>query len=427
MKIRKTFLVALCRAIIASAFWLAIRVSNSLTISGVKYDKGLPRTYLGMTHKRDIDPFILIPTIIFHRGWKALASDVHFALRGDGFTPGFLARIMGGRPAWIARLLRPLAVGPALRWLGTYPTEGLLRPAEEWIREALLVHGDGEAGTTLSPAFLRDFAQAVHLSPEQVQAMPLSDFLAWRYHAAIQPFYGPEMLLKTKRRQIEQRVVARIHTQLEEIVACLWRDGSFFGSPEGQLSPDGRISPLNAGFHRIVRAAPPDLRVLPVALTYDFMTTGRPHIFVDFAPALEYAPKLPRAELDQLLRHSWLRHMHFTCTQLASGFLMERKRASSLEFTFDDLTRAIYQQACELAKAGRHVDPQLLRPSGVRKKARGYLAYVERRGLIRRCASDRWQITFGELVIQVRPREVAYDDVPLLYAYNELQELLSIS
>lgn len=425
MKVLKTFLVALCRIILASAFWLSIRLTTSLTIRGVKNDTGAPCTYLGMTHKRDIDPFILVPIVVFHRGWRALARDVRFALRGDGFTRGFLARMVA-RPGWLAWLLRPISVGPVLRWLGTYPTDGLLRPAEEWVREALQVEGDAPASTILAPAFLQKFAQAAHLPFEQVCEMPLSRLLAWRYHSFLQKFRGPEMLLGAKRRHIERRVIGRIHAQLDEIVTYLREDGSIFGAPEGQLSPDGHLSPLHSGFHRMVRLATPDLRVVPVALIYDFMTSRRPRVFVDFAPAIECAPRLPQEHLDGLMRRSWLWHAHFTCTQLASGFLMERKCSALLEFTLYDLARAVYQRAYELAAAGRQVDPQLLRPSGVTKRARGYLTYVERRGLVRRCTEQKWKITFGELKIEVGPREVAYDDVPLLYAYNELQDLLSI-
>jgi len=424
MKMMKVFLVALCRTMLASAFWLSIRLSNSLTIHGADYDRGAPRTYLGMTHKRDIDPFILVPIVIFHRGWKALAGNVRFVLRGDGFTRGFLARMVR-RPAWIAWLLRPFSVGPVLRWLGTYPTDGLLRPAEEWVREVLQVDGDADAETILSPAFLQDFAQAAHLPAGQVRDFPLSRLLKWRYHTALQRFYGPEMLLKSKRRRIERHVVERIHTQLDEIVACLWQDGSIFGSPEGQLSPDGHVSLLHAGFHRILRLAPPDLRIMPVTLIYDFMTTGRTRIFVDFAPAIEYAPKLPQKVLDDQLRRSWLQYAHFTCTQLASGFLMERRRSPDQEFTLYDLAHAIYQQASDLAAAGRQVDPRLLHPTGATRRARRYLAYIEHRGLIRRCSPESWIICFDRLVIEVGPREVAYADVPLLYAYNELQDLLS--
>lgn len=422
MKRLQTLLVALCRTIIVCAFWLAIRLSASLKISGVQYDTGMPRTYLGMTHKRDIDPFILVPAIVLRRGWK----EVRFALRGDGFTRGFLARMVV-RPSWLARLLHPISVGPVLHWLGTYPLEGLLRPAEEWVREVLQAEGDLQAGTVLAPVFLRDFAQATQLSIEHVSPLPLSQLLAWRYHKALQRFYGPEMVLQTRRRPIKRRVTARIHLHLDEIVSCLWQGSSFFGSPEGQLSPDGHISPMNAGFHRIMRASPPDLRVVPISLIYDFMTTGRWRIFADFAPAIEYAAKLPQPELDARLHRSWLLQAHFTCTQLASGFLMECQRSSSPEFTLDDLAHAVYQQACALATAGRHVDVQLLNPHGVTRRVKRYLAYVERRGLVRRGLAHSWKIAFDELAISIGPREVAYDDVPLLYAYHELQDLLSVS
>jgi hypothetical protein len=426
MKVVKSVLVALCRILLASIFWLSIRLGTSLTIQGVNEDTGAPRTYLGMMHKRDIDPFILVPSIVFHRGWRGLAGDVSFALRGDGFTRGFVARMVG-RANWLAWLLRPLAIGPLLRWLGAYPTESLQRPAEEWIREILRVDGNLQAEAVLAPAFLQEFARQTRLPVEQIRALPLTRLLVWRNYTALQKFYGPEMLLSTRRRHIERRVVARVHAWLDDIATCLWRNGSFFGSPEGQLSPDGRISPLHAGFERIVRAAPPDLRIVPIALSYDFMTTGRRHAFVDFAPALEYAPKLPRAELASRLRRAWLWHAHFTCTQLASGFILQRRADACLEFTLSDLACALYQQAQALREAGRAVDPRLLHLSSATQRARGYLAYIEQRGLIRRIAPDCWRIIFDELTIKVGPREVAYHDVPLLYAYNELQDLLSVS
>src|SRR5258708_38837496 len=107
------------------------------------------------------------------------------------------------------------------------------------------------------------------------------------------------------------------------------------------------------------------------------MTSGRRHLFVAFAPALTNAPKRSQVELAADLRRAWLQHMFFTCTQLASGFLMEHRAASCLEFTLADLTQALYAQARELANAGRAVDPALLRLSSARQKARRYLAYGE--------------------------------------------------
>jgi hypothetical protein len=222
-------------------------------------------------------------------------------------------------------------------------------------------------------------------------------------------------------------MIARIHAQLADVVNYLWRDGSLLGAPEGQLSPDGRVSALHSGFLRIMRAAPPDLRILPVSLSYDFMTRGRPRVFLAFAPALQQAPKRPPDELAADLRRAWLLHMDVTCTQLASAFLWERRAAACPEFTLAELANAIHRQARELAAAGRAVDPRLLRLSSATRRARGYLAYVEHRGLVRRLGRARWRPDFGDQEIKVGPREVAYNDVPLLYAYNELRDLLSVS
>src|ERR1700758_2782316 len=95
-------LIAICRTIIAAAFWIATRLSFHVEIRGLEHDRAQPRTYFGMAHKRDLDPIVLIPSIIFHRGWRGLDGDVHFALRGDGFSPGYLARIVM-QPRWISR------------------------------------------------------------------------------------------------------------------------------------------------------------------------------------------------------------------------------------------------------------------------------------------------------------------------------------
>lgn len=425
MKVVNSIAVTCCRIMIAGICWFAVHVGSGVTIRGTEQDGNVARLYLGMTHKRDIDPLILVSTLIFRRKWRRLARDMRFALRGDGFSRGFLARLLG-RPTWFAWLLRPLAVGPILRWLGFYPTDGLMRPAEEWIREAAELTGDVAAGDILAPAFIQECASLLHLPSEQVGVQPLTRLLAWRNYALLRKFYGPEIIMSTKRRPLERRMATLIHAQLDEIVASIWQGNSFVGAPEGQLSPDGHLSPLHAGFKRIIRAAPPDLRIVPVALSYDFMTSGRKHVFITIAPALTYAPKLAPAELAASLRRAWLLHAYFTCTQLASGFLLERCRSGRVDFTLADLASAVQQQAQALASAGRVVDPRLLSLSSATKRARGYLAYAARHDLIQRGESGRWRITFEEQAIQVGPREVAYHDFPLLYAYNELQDLLSI-
>src|SRR5213079_1344058 len=169
-----------------------------------------------------------------------------------------------------------------------------------------------------------------------------------------------------------------------------------------------------------------DTGIVPISIMYDFMTVGRLRIFIDFAPTIENAPLLPSSELDSRLHLAWLRSAHITSTQLASSFLVNAKREELSSFTLDNVVNNLYHQAVKLAKAGRNVDQYLLTLNQARKRAIGFLAYAERHKLIHRIGKGTWIPTFNEVAIQVRPREVGYEQSPLIYAWNELQEILSV-
>ena len=391
----------------------------------MQHDSRLPRTYFGIAHKRDLDPLFLIPSITYHRGWPGLSDNVHFALRGDAFSPGYLARVVM-QPRWISRFLRLLSIGTVLRSLGAYPLESLLRPTEEWIRELLHVEGNLRAGEVFAPMILYELADATGESYQQVANHRLADLLAWPYHIPLQYFHGAEILLGPARRHIEQRLVTRIKQQLIDLPAWLQGGGSLLGSPEGQLSPDGQLSPINSALHRIIHRAPPDMRIIPIYLTYDYMTTRkRVRVFIDVGLPIEQIPLMSKEDFDAQLRLAWLHAARFTCTQLASGFLMEALRQPEPSFTLDELTLAIHRQALALAENGRHVDRRLLHPGSARKLATGFLAYAEQHALVRRTGPRTWTPFMIKETIKVRPMEVAYDAAPLLYSWNELQELLS--
>lgn len=425
MKQIKSLLLLVCRAVIAGAFWIATRLSNEVRINGREYDDGAVRTYLGMAHKRDLDPIVLLPTLVFHHGWRRLRGELRFALRGDAFSQGYLGRVVL-YPRWLSRLLRMLAIGTVLRWLGTDSAHAMLRPAEEWLREALQNGGDRAAGEVVAPSLLEEVAQASGESYEQIAQAPLSHLLFWRYHLPLQHYFGPEVLIGDIRRPIQQHHITRIKQELAGLDEWLWRGGSLYSSPEGFLSPDGRLSPINVAFHRLMRAAPPDTRVIPVILIYDFMTTQRMRIFINFAPAIEQAPTRSSDQLDHTIHAAWRRHACFTCTQLASGFLMRASREGLAAFSLDDLAKNIHVQANKLASEGRFVDTHLLSLRGARKRAKGYLAYADQHRLARRDQQGAYIPTVAEPPLRLRPREVGYDLAPLTYACNELEDMLDL-
>lgn len=423
MKWLTSFLLLICRGTIAGAFWIATRLSWKVEVHGRSFDSGVRRSYIGMAHKRDLDPLMLLPTLIFRHSWRRLRGELQFALRGDAFEPGYLGRLVL-QPYWLSRLLRVLSLGAVLRWLGAHSTEALVRPAEVWLREALRYRGDRPASEALASPFLAEMAEASGETQEQVASAPLSRLLSWRYHRVLPRFYSTEILAAAMRRPLQQRVVTQIKHELAALDDWLWQGGSLYGSPEGQLSPDGRLSPISAGFHRIMRAAPQDTRIVPVALVYDFMTTQRPRVFIDFAPPLLQAPQLAPGDLDAALRSAWLAAARFTCTQLASGFLKQVGQQESVTFTLDDLACHIHVQAKKLMSEGRHVDARLLDRNGARKRAKCYLAYAARHKLVRPNTNHTYTPTTEEPPLNLRLREVGYDLAPLTYACNELKDLL---
>jgi hypothetical protein len=424
---------ALGRLMLAGLFAVAPRLFVTIAVHGLAHDTGAPRTLFAITHKRDLDAFAPLPRLLGHRGWRALTSDVHFAMRADSFQPGFLARVVQ-HPGWFARLLRPISVGPVLRAVGVHPLDSLhFRPAETWLREALIAEGDVALGTLLAPDALASIAAAAGDDPAALAQRPLSALLAWRYFRPLQRQLGSELFRGPARRRAEARVLASAKRQLAELAAWLRAGGSVYTSPEGRLSPDGRLGPVRAGMLRLLRAAPADTRVLPIAIVYDFMTTGRPRMWVDCAPALEGGAQLTARELESRVRAAWLAAARFTCTQLATGLLVQSREKLDSPVRAEELAAGVRAWAAQLAASGRHVDPRLLSEAGARRRVGRYLRYAERRGLLRR-HSAAFSLVPGALSLpdaaatSAAPADadLGYRSSPLQYAWAEAEEMLGL-
>ena len=90
----KSMLAAFCRIVLAGIFWVVVRALYHVEFHGLEYARGKQPTFFAMAHKRDLDPLVEVPPILARRGWRALIGDVHFALRSDAFSRGFLGRII---------------------------------------------------------------------------------------------------------------------------------------------------------------------------------------------------------------------------------------------------------------------------------------------------------------------------------------------
>ncbi|MGE5335323.1 MAG: 1-acyl-sn-glycerol-3-phosphate acyltransferase [Nitrososphaerota archaeon] len=414
---------ALGRFALAGLFASAPRLTVSVRTHGLEHDDRAPCTFYTITHKRDFDAFVPLPILMAHRGMGAFASDVHFAMRADGFQAGFLSRIIR-QPAWVSRAVRPLNVGPVLRAVGVHPLDSIhVRPIETWVREAIRVDGDASIAELLAPELIHALASHSGTPLESLGARPASSLLAWRYFPLLQTQVGPEIFTPAARRRAEMRVLATAKEQLADCVEWLRAGGSLYTAPEGRLSADGRISPFRAGLARMLRDAPPDTRVQPIAIIYDYMTPGRLRMWIDFAPAIGGGAALTYHELERAVRASWLRVARFTCTQLASGLLMSRAEQGQRAAMVSELEAGVLAWARELYAAGRQVDPMLVSEEGVHRRVAGYLTYAELRGIIRHYGDSIVLAPGRPAAMNGMPGELGYRSAPLRYAANEVREM----
>jgi hypothetical protein len=425
---RAAFLMsATGRLVIGIIIVTAAYVVSRMELHGLSNVRRDAVTYMAISHKRDLDTFGPVFPVLWARGWRAFAHDVRFAMRGDAFAPHFLSRILL-HPRWLSWLLESVSVGGLLRGIGLYPLHDLrIRPAAEWVREHLKTGGDNAlVGDGISVEFIQYLSANSKVSPAELEQLSLSDLLRWRYHTPMQVYWGSEVFTGSARRHAEQRLIARARHELDDIAAWMHDGGSLYSSPEGKLSSDGTLSRISSGFHRMLRTAPDGTSVTPIAIIYDFMTTQRLHMFVEVMPPIADVTRLSRAELDHALQTEWRYGMRFTCTQLASGFLVKTAEAGLSSFTLANMVQYIVRQAHSLLAEGRLVDERLLFPREAEKLARSYSKFAERHRLIERRDATSWSILDLQQTITVRPGDVGYSEAPLTYAWNELQDMLDV-
>jgi hypothetical protein len=432
---------AALRLALAALFAAAPRLAIRIEAHGLALDAGAPRTIYTMTHKRDADTFASPPIILGRRGWRALAADVRFVMRADALQSGFFARLVK-RPAWLQRALRPFSVGGVLRVAGVCAMDGFhTRPAELWVREALAAEGAALArarvDSLLTPEAVRMIASAASQRPAEVAALPVAALSSWRYAAALQLPTGPGLLMGPARRRAERRLMESARSQLRLMSEWLRAGGSLYMAPEGRFSADGLLNPARAGLRQLIRGASPDARIQPIAIMYDFMTTGRLRMFIDMAPPIEDGALLAGSQLDRRLQAAWLETARFTCTQLATAALVALHVGGGPEKVAAGDVAALVRTTRSLAMAlhaiGRHVDGALLSADGARRGVGRYLRYAERHGLARRDGAT-YTITPGALPTRddapaalpgVLPDHAGYPLYPMRYAWNEALEMLA--
>lgn len=333
-----------------------------------------PGTLVLSNHQRDADVPILGPVLCRREGLRLNWPLPFFASREDLFRPDFLSEYLHSWPRPLQRLLLKLPLAWFFRVMRVEP---LRRVREFTLAEAFseLTVGDdkvcwlNDRGRYEMAANDGDFPDVRGQSPAR---------RAWglrRLHGQARETLGPEFR-------------ATVDTHLERFVDLLDAGRVVYLAPEGRNSRNGRFGRIRAGAWELAQraAAPPP--ILPVALSYDPLQSGRLRALVHVGTALDAYSTTSRGRFDDMLELAIRRLYPLNASHLISRFLV----AGSETFTTDDFSRWLGHARDELTAAGFPLDPQLARGE-VCALAAKRLGWLQRKALVEPTPagwSNRW-------------------------------------
>jgi hypothetical protein len=189
--------------------------------------------------------------IFFRNPWKPLVM----CNSRRTFETGFIA----ARLPWTARFTR----GVNLSWLwasfNILPIENHLfsRPLISFAEELRYAHGDLQLDAVLPPETLTQLG---------LEECSLSDLWSLQYFMRAQGWVKISNIKQPYRREVVENFRATIARDVAAIVDCVRAGATFYVTPEGDFSRDGRMHPMRGG---IVEAVAPFAGLYLCAVAYD--------------------------------------------------------------------------------------------------------------------------------------------------------------
>ena len=185
---------------------------------------------------------------------------------------------------------------------------------------------------------------------------------------------------------------ARIRAQLDRLAGLLDRGRDLYWTPEGGLALDGRLDRFRAGLYRLIQTTHAPLRLLPVAIFYDFTTTTRTRCFIRLGSEILIDRSLSRAEIERQARQAILRQMTINAGHLLVAVL--RRHSLETYFSQADLEQAVLEEALRLDGGGLALDGRLSMRWSFRWRLRRLLGYAAREHILQR-SNAGWSVQLG--------------------------------
>ena len=371
------------------------RVRYEIKVRGLENFTRSPSTLVVFNHRRDADTPI-IGSVLFGRKppWARDIAPI-FIAREDLFRSGFLTHYLQGWPKPVRKLLYHLNLKPFLWALRAYPMRRIAeRTLREVLEDVLAIFGDLPLSMVLKTEWVKRFEQ---LSKPNELPLSIRQVLKDRFEPLLNLGFGLTKLNRSQFRALKPYEKATIGSQLQLFVEMLDEGEVLQLAPEGAVSRDGHFARIRAGLHVLLNRPKAPVRVLPVGITYDFMTQDRQWVFVNVGPELLDLRGLSLSEASSRVTQAILAQSTITISQLASQFILGERSRGGGYLSRAQLLEHVALEARRWAEAGLYVDPRLLTSEGLNRRMDGYLEYCLRSGdLIHQGGESYWMPPPGD-------------------------------
>jgi hypothetical protein len=334
----------------------------------------VPGTLVVSNHLRDCDVPVLTAVLCRRRGLRILNPLPFCAGREDLFRRGFVRDLLQTWPRPVTWVLGRVPLGGLFRILRVQPIRRIREFTFGETLAALRAAGFGGAKPedVLCARGLRELAAVLDALPSRIDAV--DETRLGRLRLA---HWGLRRLRVGVLRALAPAFRATISGQIGRLVELISTGRVVYLAPEGVTSRSGRFGGVRAGAWQVYRRCANPPPVLPVALSYDPLCSGRTRAIVAIGKTLPSIDAACRRDFDARLRVEILRLSAVTCSHLASRFIVVGPR----QFTTQRFARWLRHAGRAAQQAGLTLDP-LLRYETPDELADKRLAWLARRDLI---------------------------------------------
>ena len=404
--------------LLAVFFYAGTRVIFHIRVQGLHNFSVSPSTIIAISHKRDLDEIIIPSTLHFSKTLLRPRFRMWFAARDDAFSKGFLPSHFQ-LPHFLARPIYAINLSVIMAAFRAQPIGRLTHnKVGRILRDVYRCEGNIALKDILKTKWLTKLASLLPPSlKSNLNNTRLKDFLSYGYRDLHIQEGNSSMLKSDVLERIRPFLLDKIASQLNCFSNILNEGGILFFTPEDEHTPDGRFGPMRSGLHRLIRMVQTDVRILPVSITYDFMTVGRMGIHVTIGPEVTNLKRLTKNEFKRLVQIAITRLGVVNMGQLGSCCLLRVAQDNPEVITRELLVREVLSQAQKLRSLGLNVDDVLTNHRALGKRLDKFIKY---------CLKKHWLTDGrgGKLILNkeavLDSSQNGYSDHPIRYSYNEL-------